>query len=244
MAGSDGLAKLPQGLRKLADRLLALDEAVQGSQRELRRVSARVEAANARRRRLLPLAAALLRRQHRDQLAEVGATPFDLAEAAVDTPYDGLLVALAGAARTAGSAPGSILLLGAAREAGEPALAAEVLGLPLRAADATAEAVESAAGQPLAAVAGLGELLAGAALRGALGRRAVLLVVLLDPTDPAGPQALREAARRLVEALAAEGLEALHVSGAGDQVAFARRGLLAPGRSDGFPAPAAPSAGA
>jgi hypothetical protein len=223
--------RLPRPLLKLAERLLALDEGLQADRRALRRLESRVSAANGHRRRLLDLTAALLRLRHGAQLEALGAEPYDVAEAAVDTPFDGLLIALVQAARRRGVAVERLLLAG---DQGDPDFAAEVLGLPVEAwmADGRTPATAS----PAAAVVFVEDLLADAALAAALCERATLVVARFDPARAGVGMPPGEAARKLVERLGNGGLEALHVSGCGTQIAFGREGLLPQGRADGFSA--------
>lgn len=230
-----GKQPLSRPLARLADQLSELDESLEAGQQALRRLSIRIATANRHRGRLLSLGAALLRRRHGEALRALGAEALDVAEAEVDTIYDGLLIALVRAARAAGRPVATIVLAGRASRFGTPSFAAELLGATLRPAATAAEAA-AAPLEKAALVADARELLAEPGLHDSLAGRAALLVALLDLRDPDGVAILRAEAAALIERLGAAGLEVLHVSGGGDQIAFAPRGLLAPGRADGLSA--------
>lgn len=228
---------LARPLARLADQLSELDESLETGQQALRRLSTRIATANGHRGRLLSLGAALLRWRHGEALRALGADALDVAEAEVDTIYDGLLIALVRAARAAGRPVESIVLAGTVPRFGLPSFAAELLGTTVRPA-VTAEEVAAERLEDAALLADARELLAEPALRDSLVGRGSLLIALLDLRDPDGQAILRAEAVELIARLGEAGLEALHVSGAGDQIAFAPRGLLAPGRADGFSADA------
>lgn len=219
-------------LAKLADRLTDLDAVIDQGRREVRRTARNVAVANAHRQRLLGITAALLRQRHHEELTRLGAQMYDIAEIDIDAPCDGLLIALAQSARVADKPLGSILLVGNARHFGMPAFTADLLGLPIRKVADDPSQIEAGG----AVVADARQLHDQPALRRAAAERASFLIALLEPRDPIGEEALRQVARQLREELAAEGLELVHVSGGGDQLAFARRGLLPAGRSDDFSA--------
>lgn len=217
-------------LAELADRLLELEQATDGGQRQLRRLRSRLQMANQHRRRLLTLTAALLQQRFRDTLRDLGADTFDIARAEVDTPYDGLLVALAAGA---GDSVRRILLVGAAAEAGRPEFAADLLAMPIEVLpDASGDAT-TAAGDT-AVVVTADALLQNPTLQAALIGRAAVFIVLLGTFDAQEAPRLRERARHIMESLEAGGFEAVHVGGAGELIAFARRGLVEGGRAESF----------
>ncbi len=230
-----------RALTRLADQLLELEEGQEATRRTLRRLRSRVETANGHRHRLLALTAALLRRRHGESLAALGAEPYDLAEAAVEASYEGLLIALVRDGRSAGAEIRRILLVGAPESHPLPGFAAELLALPIERFHAPGQPLPAELAQGAAGVVSARDLRDGRSDLQALRERAPLLLVLTEPQDgepPAGDdgEAPRDLALALIERLAEDGLEPVHVTGDGRQIAFARKGLLAPGRADGFSA--------
>src|SRR5690606_30222130 len=90
-------ARLDGELVRLTDRLLDLQAESETTHRQLRRLARRVAAAKLRRGRVVMLANALVRHGFREELAALGAGTFDIADAVVDSRYDGLLAALGSA---------------------------------------------------------------------------------------------------------------------------------------------------
>lgn len=238
-ATKSGAAKphVAKPVAKLANQLLDLDQEVRDSRRKLRQLDARIAKANDHRRRILELTGALLRHGFKAELGDLGAESFDIAGCTIDTSYDGLLISLVQELRRTGAVVQGVLVV-TAEPAGMPLplSAAEFLHLPCRrvAVEEAADMLEEVAGAVLVAEAG--QLLAAPRLPARLLDGAICLIAVLTPGDAATNAALREQARQLIAHVEKHNLEVIHVSGAGDQIAFARKGLLAPGRCDGFSA--------
>lgn len=225
-----GAPPLGSPLIEIAEHLLSLEKIASENQRQLRRLSSRVRMANGHRQRVLSLTSALLHQRFRDLLQQLGADTFDIAQAEVDVPYDGLLVALGSACR----APlRRIVLVGTAAAAGRPEFAAELLGASIEVLP-TEDARASLPAEGTAIVVTADALLDDAALHASLVAQASIVIVLLGTFDLLQPQKLREAGRRLSERFEADGFETVHVSGAGDMIAFAPRGQIEGGRPESF----------
>lgn len=216
-------------LSKLETLLTDLDRAMREGQGELRRLTKRLTAANGARKRIHPLTNTLIRLRHQEKLTPLGVEDFDLLEARVETSYDGLLIALVHAARAAGATVTTLRLEAAAGAVPEPRFAAQSLGLEISA--------DSGPGDGLVLIADAAGLHAPAQHKGDILASATLAITLIDPTAVPEPAAAQELAASLLDVARAYGLEPVHVTGDGTQIALARVGLLTARRADGFSDP-------
>lgn len=227
----DHRARLDGELVRLADRLLVLQEASGTTHRLLRRLTRRVAAANRRRGRVLMLTNALVRHGFREELTALGASTFDIADAVVDSRYDGLLVALAS---LSAEPLDSLVVIGHTASIGLPSFAAELLDLPASLLPAEAEAVRAGMSPNAAAVMSATQLLEDEALRDVVLERASVVVLLLGNIKARQAETIRQSGNEAIAHAAAAGFETVHVNGAGDLIAFARSGLIADARPELF----------